>query len=123
MREVFDGQVAYSANWDRFDKVALWPLVDVMSVSSYFELRRDDDTWVLRCGRREVPADADKVRTYLARFSAITAQDVNLTDAAQREAVVKADQDARELRLDPGVDEPSLPDLSQVKRPHISTEF
>jgi len=43
-------------------------------------------------------------------------KDVNLTDAAQREAVVKADQDARELRIDPGADEPSLPDLSQVKR-------
>lgn len=43
-------------------------------------------------------------------------KDVNLTDAKQREAVVKADQDARELRIDPGVDEPSLPDLSKVKR-------
>ncbi|MDA1054126.1 MAG: terpene cyclase/mutase family protein [Planctomycetota bacterium] len=43
-------------------------------------------------------------------------KDVNLSDAAQREAVVKADQDARELRIDPGADEPSLPELSQVKR-------
>lgn len=43
-------------------------------------------------------------------------RDVNLTDAAQREAVVKADQDARELRIDPGADEPSLPDLSRVKQ-------
>ncbi|MBI2479281.1 MAG: terpene cyclase/mutase family protein [Planctomycetia bacterium] len=43
-------------------------------------------------------------------------KDVNLTDAEQREAVVKADQDARELRIDPGADEPSLPDLAQIKR-------
>ncbi len=43
-------------------------------------------------------------------------KDTNLTDAAQREAVVKADQDARELRIEPGADEPSLPDLAQVKR-------
>ncbi|MEO8495223.1 MAG: hypothetical protein ABI614_09145, partial [Planctomycetota bacterium] len=43
-------------------------------------------------------------------------KDVNLTDAAQRDAVVKADQDARELRIDPGAVEPSLPDVSQVKR-------
>ncbi|MCA9143378.1 MAG: hypothetical protein KDB05_11360 [Planctomycetales bacterium] len=43
-------------------------------------------------------------------------KDMNLTDAAQREAVVKADQDARELRIDPGVDEPNLPDLAKVKR-------
>jgi hypothetical protein len=43
-------------------------------------------------------------------------KDVNLTDAARREAVVKADQDARELRIDPGADEPNLPDLAHVKR-------
>ncbi|MBC8351261.1 MAG: hypothetical protein H8E66_04710 [Planctomycetes bacterium] len=43
-------------------------------------------------------------------------KDMNLTDATQREAVVKADQDARELRIDPGADEPSLPDLSHVKQ-------
>jgi len=43
-------------------------------------------------------------------------KDMNLTNAEQREAVVKADQDARELRIDPGADEPSLPDLAQVKR-------
>jgi hypothetical protein len=37
----FDGQITYSANWDRFEKVNFWPLVDVISVSSYFELQRD----------------------------------------------------------------------------------
>lgn len=36
------GQITYSANWDRYDKIELWPLVDVMCVSSYFELERDD---------------------------------------------------------------------------------
>lgn len=41
-RETFDGRLTYSANWDRFKKVQLWSLVDVMSVSSYFELSRDD---------------------------------------------------------------------------------
>jgi hypothetical protein len=38
----FTGQITYSANWDRYDKVELWPLVDVMCVSSYFELLRDE---------------------------------------------------------------------------------
>jgi len=42
VRRDFDGQIGYSANWDRFDKMELWPLVDVMCVSSYFELERDD---------------------------------------------------------------------------------
>lgn len=42
-------------------------------------------------------------------------QQLNLTDKKIREVVIKADQDARELRLDPGVDEPNLPALSQIK--------
>ena len=42
VREQFKGQITYSANWDRYDKIQLWPLVDVMCVSSYFELLRDD---------------------------------------------------------------------------------
>jgi hypothetical protein len=42
VREEFKGQIGYSANWDRFDKITLWPLVDVMCVSSYFELEPDD---------------------------------------------------------------------------------
>lgn len=41
-RASFDGQLGYSANWDRYDKVSFWPMLDVMSVSSYFELCRDD---------------------------------------------------------------------------------
>jgi len=42
VREAFNGQIAYSANWDRFDKIKFWPMMDVMCVSSYFELKRDD---------------------------------------------------------------------------------
>jgi hypothetical protein len=40
VRARYGGYLSYSANWDRYDKVELWPLVDVMSVSSYFELER-----------------------------------------------------------------------------------
>jgi hypothetical protein len=43
VRASFDGDVAYSANWDRFDVVPFWPEVDVMGVSSYFELELDED--------------------------------------------------------------------------------
>ena len=42
VRSRYKGAITYSANWDRYDKVALWPLVDVMSVSAYFELARDE---------------------------------------------------------------------------------
>lgn len=42
VRRGYDGTLAYSANWDRFDRVALWPLVDVLGVSAYFELARDE---------------------------------------------------------------------------------
>lgn len=42
VRSRFDGKLTYSANWDRYDKTELWPLVDIISVSSYFELARED---------------------------------------------------------------------------------
>jgi len=38
----FDGHVTYTANWDRYRKVNFWSMVDFISVSSYFELSRDD---------------------------------------------------------------------------------
>lgn len=37
-REQFDGQLSYSANWDRYEQVTFWRMLDVMAVSSYFEL-------------------------------------------------------------------------------------
>lgn len=42
-------------------------------------------------------------------------RDIDLTDAVQREAVVRANQDALELQLDPNIDEPALPDITKVK--------
>ncbi|MCH7603237.1 MAG: hypothetical protein IIB54_10755 [Planctomycetes bacterium] len=41
VRANFPGQITYSANWDRYRKTKIWPLVDAMSVSAYFELERD----------------------------------------------------------------------------------
>ncbi len=41
VRSRFGGAIMYSANWDRYDRVEIWPLVDIMAVSSYFELERE----------------------------------------------------------------------------------
>jgi len=42
VRRRFDGRVTYTANWDRYEAVTFWSMVDFISVSSYFELSRDD---------------------------------------------------------------------------------
>ncbi len=42
VRANFPGQITYSANWDRYRKTQIWPLVDAISVSAYFELERDN---------------------------------------------------------------------------------
>jgi len=42
-------------------------------------------------------------------------RDTQLEDQQQREAIIKADQEARELRLDPAATQANLPQLSQVK--------
>lgn len=49
------------------------------------------------------------------QFDLPVPRNLDLADKKVLEVVVKADQDARELRLDPGVDELSLPSLNQVK--------
>lgn len=38
IRRVFKGSLVYSANWDHYDKVKIWPLVDIAGISSYFSL-------------------------------------------------------------------------------------
>ena len=41
VRDRYSGLLGYSSNWDRYDKTDIWPIVDVMCISSYFELERD----------------------------------------------------------------------------------
>ena len=38
VRQQFDGQLTYSANWDRYQDVGFWSDLDAISVSSYFTL-------------------------------------------------------------------------------------
>ena len=38
VRVAFSGKLVYSANWDGYQKTAIWPLVDQAGLSAYFEL-------------------------------------------------------------------------------------
>ena len=38
VRRVFKGPLIYSANWDRYGAVGIWPLVDRLGISAYFQL-------------------------------------------------------------------------------------
>ncbi len=42
-RKIFRGQLVYSANWDHYDKVGIWHLVDLAGLSAYFPLIGGDE--------------------------------------------------------------------------------
>jgi hypothetical protein len=42
VRRRYHGQLTYSGNWDHFDQVAIYDLVDLAGVTGYFELRSPD---------------------------------------------------------------------------------
>jgi hypothetical protein len=42
VRGRFAGVLTYSGNWDHFDQVSFWDLVDVVGVTGYFELKSKD---------------------------------------------------------------------------------
>ena len=43
VRDRYTGSLSYSANWDRFNKVRFWGLLDVISVSSWFNVSDADE--------------------------------------------------------------------------------
>jgi hypothetical protein len=49
------------------------------------------------------------------KFDLPLPKNVDLNDPQQRQAMIRADQDARELRIDPNTPNPQLPDLQKVK--------
>lgn len=51
-----------------------------------------------------------------AEFDLPITPDIDLTDRQQREAMLQADQEAREIRVDPDSVEPQLPQLQHIKR-------
>jgi len=66
----YDGAVTYSANWDRYHKVTLWPMLDYVSVSAYFELENDEGDRESATWGQTALADAWRVqRDRLLRFA------------------------------------------------------
>ncbi|MCY3555394.1 MAG: hypothetical protein OXH56_08735, partial [Gemmatimonadetes bacterium] len=46
VRRIFPGQLTYSANWDRYDRVAFWDDLDFAGISAYYELSESEDPTV-----------------------------------------------------------------------------
>ncbi len=44
VRKVYSGQITYSANWDRMDKVPFWDALDLIGVQGYFPMSWGDQT-------------------------------------------------------------------------------
>ena len=43
VRDRFQGELTYSANWDRYRKVPMWDLLDLISISAWYEISDDPD--------------------------------------------------------------------------------
>jgi hypothetical protein len=41
IRKTYRGQLVYSANWDHYNPVVFWDLVDVVGLTAYYQLTRD----------------------------------------------------------------------------------
>ncbi len=67
-RARYRGRLSYAANWDRYDHVKLWPLVDIMSVSAYFELSPNDEDAPLETLTARWADERDKMLKFAARW-------------------------------------------------------
>jgi len=47
----FTGRIAYSANWDHYQKVSFWRRLDILGVTGYFKLTRHRDAGVAELTR------------------------------------------------------------------------
>ena len=41
VRQIYKGQLTYSSNWDRYDRVPFWKYLDFVGMNSYWELGKD----------------------------------------------------------------------------------
>jgi hypothetical protein len=64
VRRVFSGALTYSANWDRYESVRFWDLLDYVGISAYFEVGRSLE----RLTEEAVAERWEEVRSRLAAF-------------------------------------------------------
>lgn len=62
VRRIFPGQLTYSANWDRYDRVAFWDDLDFAGISAYYELSDSGDPTVDQLVAAWGPVKADLLR-------------------------------------------------------------
>ncbi len=41
VRKIYDGKVTYQANWDNFQNIEFWDKLDLISISGYFPLKKE----------------------------------------------------------------------------------
>ena len=70
VRAVFPGRLVYSANWDHYDQVRIWHLVDLAGLSAYYQLTAPDEMPTLHRlihGWREVRVQISRWRARVGK--------------------------------------------------------
>lgn len=93
----------------------------VLTLASLFSIRNDEKgpTILLSAAVSREPREGGDVVIKPkdeVKFDLPKPRDADLSNPRVKEALIKADQIAAELRIDPDAPDPSLPDLSAVKR-------
>lgn len=65
VREIYSGKLTYSANWDEYQSVQFWDLLDYVSIDFYFPLTDKTDAT-----QAEMEAGLEPIRATLEAFSA-----------------------------------------------------
>lgn len=63
-REIYNGPLLYSANWDEYDRISFWKQLDFIGVNTYFPINHKKKPGVLRSRRKW-----RKIRKRLKAFS------------------------------------------------------
>jgi len=67
IQDSYEGQITYSANWDRFMHVRFWDALDVVSISAYFELHDETAEPTLKVCRRAWRNNRDRLLAFAER--------------------------------------------------------
>lgn len=76
VRAAYPGRLLYSANWDHYDRVPFWPLIDELGVSAYWGVAKPGDAPSLEAAA----AAWAPIRTRLATFARARGRKVVLTE-------------------------------------------